>query len=303
MTAPRTSKHWGLNWGITQNLWEFRLVPEPGCRVWVQAPPVRTSPPFQPVSARYGPACRAWQGHSKRRSRPHYSLARSHVGRCPKNSKRGLRGRGRPSRAARGPALTQGLRVVWDKARAGDGGGLSHPNNAGRERAEPAMARPPAAAGRGFLCTCRAAALHFGVRRGAGWCPASPLEARAWRPAAGTREGDPRDAGEISTRGDCAIACGSAQPPGWPRSRIGLLHAAPCSCHPCAAQPCSPPAALLCPFGSSPQATPGAHGVPRKAPAAAGVGETCRPRRAARPPHGRLLAPCEDGGEIGRVKA
>lgn len=85
------------------------------------------------------------------------------------------------------------------------------------------------------------------------------------------------------------------------------LQSSPAS--PCSSQPCSPPAVgkdLRSPFCALLVARPrahGAHGVPRKASAAGGVGEMCRPQGAAKAPHGRLLTPCEDGGEIGRVKA
>lgn len=50
-------------------------------------------------------------------------------------------------RGLQGPALTQGQRVVWDRARAGD----ESPKYAGREGAEAAMAQPMAPAGRALL--------------------------------------------------------------------------------------------------------------------------------------------------------
>lgn len=59
------------------------------------------------------------------------SLALSHVGQCSNNSelvRSPAKGESEGCRGRPGPALTQGWRVVWDEAGAGDGGRMSHPN-------------------------------------------------------------------------------------------------------------------------------------------------------------------------------
>lgn len=127
---------------------------------------------------------------------------------------------------------------MWDKARAGDRGRLSHPKNTGWERAEPAMAQPLEAAGWGLA----PAGLPRSIWEQDG---ARPLLSRpgpggtSWARQQQACRRDPRDAGGISTRGDCAIACGSAQLPGCLGTGSGSSMQPPARATP-ATKPCGP---------------------------------------------------------------
>ena len=59
--------------------------------------------------------------------------------------------------------------------------------------------------------------------RGAGWCPGVTAWGQGLEPSSARGQDSRVDAGEISTRGDCVIVCGSMPLPARPQSRSWLL--------------------------------------------------------------------------------